>query len=65
MNWTDWYTDSMDVYRVQAVTDGSLTRHERVQVSSGIPCRIYQSDNKAIQMEQTAAGIHQEDRAMK
>lgn len=62
MNWTDWYTDSMDVYRVQAVTDGSLTRHERVQVSSGIPCRIYQSDNKAIQMEQTAAGIHQEDR---
>lgn len=62
MNWTDWYTDTMDVYRVQDVLDGSLTRHERVQVSAGIPCRIYQSDNKPINMGQTAASVSQNDR---
>ena len=30
MNFQDWYTDRMDLYRVQAVRDGALTRHERV-----------------------------------
>lgn len=62
MNWTDWYTDLMDVWRVQTVMDGKLTRHERTQVYTGIPCRIYQSDSKAINMQQTAADIHQEDK---
>lgn len=62
MNWTDWYTDTVDVYRVQAVMDGSLTRHERVRVLAGVPCRIYQSDNRAIQMSQEAASVRQEDR---
>ena len=38
-----------------------MTRHERVQVSAGIPCRIYQSDNKPINMSQTAAGLSQND----
>lgn len=61
MNWSDWYTDTVDVYRVQAVTDGSLTRHERVQVSAGTPCRIYQSDNKSISMSQTASSVSQND----
>lgn len=61
MNWSDWYTDLMDIYRVQDVKDGNLTRHERVQVSAGIPCRIYQSDNKPINMSQTAASLSQND----
>lgn len=62
MNWSDWYTDLMDVYRVQEVKDGNLTRHERVQVSADIPCRIYQSDSKPIHMTQTAANIQQDDK---
>ena len=62
MNWSDWYTDTMAIYRVQEVMDGNLTRHERVQVSEDIPCRIYQSDSRAIRMEQTAANVRQEDR---
>lgn len=62
MNWTDWYTDLMDIYRVQAIKDGALTRHERVQVSASVPCRVYQSDSKAVQMEQTASHIRQEDK---
>lgn len=57
MNWKDWYTDTMSIYRVQETMDGSLTRHERAQVAEHIPCRIYQSDNKPIGMTQTAASI--------
>lgn len=61
MNWQDWYTDTMSIYRVQETLDGNLTRHERVQVSEGIPCRIYQSDNRSINMEQTAASLKESD----
>lgn len=62
MNWSDWYTDLTDVYRVTEVKEGNLTRQERLQALENIPCRIYQSDNKAINMTQTAANIQQEDK---
>ena len=62
MNWTDWYTDTMDVWRNVPVQDGALTRQERQQVLENIPCRIYQSDNKPINMTQTAADIQQQDK---
>ena len=61
MNWQDWYTDTMSIYRVQETLDGNLTRHERAQVSENIPCRIYQSDNRSINMEQTAANLKESD----
>ena len=41
--------------------DGNLTRQERKQVLTGIPCRIYQSDNKPINMSQTASSVSQND----
>ena len=61
MNWKDWYTDTMSIYRVQETMDGNLTRHERVQVFENIPCRIYQSDNRAINMAETAANLKESD----
>ena len=61
MNWTDWYTDLMDVYRTVPVKDGNLTRHERAKVLEKVPCRIYQSDNKPISMSQTASSVGQND----
>lgn len=61
MNWTDWYTDTMDVYRTVPVKDGNLTRHERAKVLEKVPCRIYQSDNKPISMSQTASSVGQND----
>lgn len=61
MNWTDWYTDLMDVYRTAPVKDGNLTRHERAKVLEKVPCRIYQSDNKPISMSQTASSVVQND----
>lgn len=62
MQWKDWYTDLMDIYRVTEVQDGALTRHEREQVAADIPCRIYQSDSKAVNMTQTAANVQQQDK---
>lgn len=62
MQWKDWYTDLMDIYRVTEVQDGALTRHERQQVAADIPCRIYQSDSKALSVTQTAANIQQQDK---
>lgn len=61
MNWQDWYTDTMDVWRNVPVKDGNLTRQERQQVLTGIPCRVYQSDNKPINMTTTAADVQQND----
>lgn len=61
MNWQDWYTDTMSIYRVQEIMDGSLTRHERALVSGNIPCRIYQSDNRTVNMTETAANLSQND----
>ena len=61
MNWNDWYTDTMSMYRTQEVMDGSLTRHERALVSENIPCRIYQSDNRTINMTETASNVDQSD----
>lgn len=64
MNYADWYTDLMDVYRVVPTLEGQLTRQSRQKVLSGIACRIYNSDTKAIKMDQTAANIQQEDKLM-
>ena len=61
MNFQDWYTDRMDLYRVQAVRDGALTRHERVLLLGGVPCRLYQASGSALDMGQTAASVRQKD----
>lgn len=64
MNFTDWYTDTVDVYRIQNQTTNNLTTQQRVPVSTGTPCRIYQSDDQPINMQQDAAYIKQADRLM-
>ena len=60
MNYADWYTDSMEVRRVQSVKVGNLTRKERVTVLSGVPCRIYRSNDRPVSATQTAAGVRQD-----
>lgn len=60
MNFSDWYTDTVDVFRVVKNRDGNLTRQQRKQVLSSIPCRVYEDSAKAIGMSQTAASITQE-----
>ena len=55
MNFQDWYTDLMDIYRNVATLDGALTRHTRTKVYSDIPCRIYSPGSEAPNMKQDAA----------
>lgn len=62
MNWMDWYTDTADVFRNEKVTENSLTRMERRQVFSGVPCRVYRTQPKGVQMSKTAASITQTDK---
>lgn len=62
VNWNDWYTDLADVYRIQQVKDGSLTRNERKKVLAAVPCRVYRSGDNPIRMQQTAANVQQTDK---
>lgn len=64
MNFADWYTDVMDIYRVTPTTTENLTTNERQQVASAIPCRIYHSDKKPVTMSQTAASYNVTDKLM-
>jgi len=62
MNYADWYTDIMDIWRVTASQDGALTRHTREQVAQNIPCRIYRNaSDRAVDMRQEAAMVWQEN----
>lgn len=62
MNWANWYTDTVDIYRVTDVADGALTRHERQLVAEGVPCRVYRSGDNPIRMSRQAASIQQTDK---
>lgn len=58
MNFLDWYTDTVDIYRVTDVKDGSLTHKERNLIQSDVPCRIYQENTHTLSFTQTAAAVH-------
>ena len=47
MDWTDWYTDTADVFRNEKVTENSLTHMERRQVLSGVACRLSDKAQRA------------------
>ncbi|MDE7261887.1 MAG: hypothetical protein K2N78_07520 [Oscillospiraceae bacterium] len=55
MNYADWYTDRMDILRVQNYEEGAMTRQRRVKVAEDIPCRIYRSGVHAPRTQPTAA----------
>lgn len=62
MNWNDWYTDLMEIRRTETVKDGQLSRKERKVVRSGVPCRVYRSQDKPPTMTQTAANVQKTDK---
>lgn len=62
MNYADWYTDQLDIYRVQSRTEGSLTKQERVRVAADIPCRVYRSTVRGPKMQPTAAASEGDDK---
>lgn len=59
MNYADWYTDSLDVFRAKNIREGNLTRKKRERVLSAVPCRIYSSKDNPITTTQTGASVKQ------
>ena len=57
MNWTDWYTDTADIYRTVSTTVNGLTTQERKQIQEGVPLRVYPTTPGALRMKQTAADL--------
>lgn len=62
MNFSDWYTDLMDIYRVEDSVDAGLTKSVRTQIASGIKCRVYQSSDPGPSMKRQAAEITQNNK---
>lgn len=62
MNFAGWYTDRVDIYRVQNLPDGALIRQERVKIAEDVPCRIYRSGGHGPRMQSTAAYTEGEDK---
>ena len=46
MNYNDWYTDLVDIYRVQNRREGALTKQDRVRVAMDVPCRVYRNSEQ-------------------
>lgn len=52
----NWYTDTMDIYRVTPVAVGNLNRQERQKINGApVPCRIYKPEKGGPNMTDTAA----------
>lgn len=62
MLFSDWYTDTVDVFRTVPVKDGNLTKDTRQQVGSKIPCRVYSTQIKGASPQPTAAVNRKEDK---
>lgn len=62
MNYNDWYTDLVDIYRVQNRREGALTKQDRVRVATDVPCRVYRNSVHGPRMQPTAAKVEQEDK---
>lgn len=61
MDFRDWYTDRMDIYRTEPVEEGALTRQERRQIATGAPCRLFHTGGNKLTLEREAASVGQSD----
>lgn len=66
MNYSDWYTDSMDIYRTTKTVSGGIIKQSlpSTPTYSGIPCRIYQSKIPPITMKLPAAYVQSDNKLM-
>lgn len=56
MLFSDWYTDTVDVYRTLRTTTGHITKESRQKVNdSAIPCRVYYTNLQGGNPQDSAA----------
>lgn len=58
----DWYTDTMDIYRIVDEAHGNVDKKERKLFAESIACRIYQKQRNGPDMKETAAASGSVDR---
>lgn len=54
-----WYTDTVDIARVEEQTTEGLTENIRTIVAESVPCLVYQSKETPITFSSTAASVEQ------
>lgn len=59
---SSWFTDLMDIYRVEAATTGALTRQERVLVAATVPCRVYSPQKNNLNLRQAASAVYGDEK---
>ena len=66
MNFTDWYTDKMDVFRTTSQVVNGITKQTlpNSPLYANIPCRIYQSKTPPITLKDTAAQVSGDNKLM-
>lgn len=53
----NWYTDTFDSFRVDESIEGGITKHERKQILTAEPCRVYSNPTPSPNMQETAATV--------
>lgn len=60
---SNWYTDLLDVYRIEKTVDYNVNVEARVKVNgSPIPCRVYSTAIHGANLQETAAVVRKEDK---
>lgn len=58
-----WYTDTMDIYRVEAAMADGITAQERRKVNtSPVLCRVYSAQKNGTNMTDNAARVRSEEK---
>lgn len=59
---SSWFSDLMDVYRVEATATNGLSRQQRQLVLQAVPCRVYSSQKNNINLRSTAATVREDEK---
>ena len=59
---SSWFTDLMDVYRVENVATNGLSRQQRQLVLQAVPCRVYSNQKNNINLRGTAATVRDDEK---
>lgn len=62
MLFSDWYTDTMTIYRTVSTKVGNISRENRQEIASNVPCRVYNTALQGGNPQQTASVDRRTDR---
>lgn len=62
MLFSDWYTDTVDIYRIVHKKRGAITHDERKLIAEGVPCRVYSSQISGGNPQNAAAADRKTDK---